>query len=186
VRWLRLIRPALLGGLLFSGCVSAKINVVDERTALENQILGSYQRLDRDMQLLASVRAGEKAKPGAEKRPLVDARRRAIQARRVIQFNADDVDELKRLGCLGETKAGKLAGHDCEATSDAAVKKRLDRLVESENEARAVILSFIVTESPDLTEKNLPQLKQAFVRMRREDAKAGEWIQLDSGAWQKK
>jgi len=186
VRWLGPFFVFCLGCLLLSGCVSAKINVVDERTALENQILGSYEQLDRDMQLLASVRAADPVKLGAGRHRLVEARLRAIQARQVIQFNADDVDELKRSGCLGESNSGKLAGHDCQAATDPAVKKRLDRLLESENGAREIILLFIVAESPDLTEKNLPQLKQAFVRMRREDAKAGEWIQLDSGAWQKK
>ncbi len=184
MHWLRLTCPVFLAGLFLCGCVSAKINVVDERTALENQILGSYKQLDRDMQLVASVRDSDQA--GAGRGRLVAARRRAIQARRVIQFNADDLDELKRSGCLGEGMSGMLIGRDCQAASDPAIEKRIERLIESENRARGVILRFIVAESPDLTEKDLPQLTEAFVRMRREEAKTGEWIQLDSGAWQKK
>ena len=166
--------------------MSAKINVVDERTALENQILGSYQQLDSDMQLVASVRAGRAERPKIAGRPLAGERRRAIQARRVIQFNSDDVDELKRLGCLGEANTGKLAGRDCRAASDPAIEKRIERVVKSVNAARLTILRFIATESPDLTEKDLPRLSRAFARLRREDARSGEWIQLDSGDWRQK
>lgn len=172
--------------MLVGGCVSAKINVVDERTALENQILGSYQQLDNDMQLLASVRAGGARKPKIAGRPLAGERRLAIQARRVIQFNTDDVDELKRLGCLGEANTGLLTGRDCRAASDQAIGSRIERVLKSVNAARQTILRFIATESPDLTEKDLPRLTKAFTRLRRENARPGEWIQLDSGDWQQK
>jgi len=43
--------------LLF-GCTLAqvRVNVVSERTALENQVLGSYNSLSQDVLLVASVR----------------------------------------------------------------------------------------------------------------------------------
>jgi len=44
--------------LALSGCTLAKVdvNVVSERTALENQVLGSYNALTQDVLLVASVR----------------------------------------------------------------------------------------------------------------------------------
>ena len=55
-----LLRCSVLFGLaLFvSGCTLAKVdvNVVSERTSLENQVLGTYNSLSEDMLLVASVR----------------------------------------------------------------------------------------------------------------------------------
>ena len=46
--------------LLISGCTLAnvKVEMLSERTALENQVLGSYNSLDSQMLLAASVRGG--------------------------------------------------------------------------------------------------------------------------------
>ena len=186
---MRAVFPFITAGalaVLLCGCVSAKINVVDERTALENQILGSYEELDRDMQLLASVRAVDS---GGKTRPppsYTQERKQAITARQTQQFNQDDIDELKKAGCIGEAKDGTLAARPCERSSDQTVAQRLERLIASENQARGVILRFAVTTSPDLTEKDLPQVTEAYARMQREKAKTGEWIQQPSGEWIRK
>jgi uncharacterized protein YdbL (DUF1318 family) len=172
--------------LLFSGCVSAKINVVDERTALENQILGSYEELDRDMQLLASVRAVDSSGKTQPPPSYTQERQQAIVARQTQQFNQDDIDELKKAGCIGEAKDGILAARPCDRSSDKSVAERLERLIASENQARGVILRFAVTTSPDLTEKDLPQVTEAYARMQREKARTGEWIQQPAGEWVKK
>jgi hypothetical protein len=171
---------------LLGGCVSAKINVVDERTALENQILGSYEELDRDLQLLASVRAVD---PSGETQPppsFTQQRQQAIRARQTQQFNRDDMDELKQAGCIGEANDGTVATRPCDRASDQGVAARLERLIASENQARSVILQFAVTTSPDLTQKDLPQIVAAYARMQREKAKASEWIQDPSGKWIRK
>jgi uncharacterized protein YdbL (DUF1318 family) len=172
--------------VLLSGCVSAKINVVDERTALENQILGSYEELDRDMQLLASVRAVDAEGQTRQVPDYTQERRQAITARQTQKFNQDDIDELKQAGCIGEAKDGTLSKRPCPRASDPAVAGRLERLIASENQARSVILRFAVTASPDLTEKDLPQVTQAYARMQREKAKTGDWIQQPSGEWVRK
>jgi uncharacterized protein YdbL (DUF1318 family) len=169
-----------------SGCVSASISVVDERTALENQILGSYEELDHNLQLLASVRAVD-ASGNTKKTPnFSDIRKQAIQARQTHQFNHDDVEELKQKGCLGEANDGTLSARPCTQSSEPATAERIKRIIESENEARKIILQFIVTTSPDLTEKDLPEVSKAYTRMQHETAKPGEWVQLDSGEWVKK
>ncbi len=179
--------PFLFLALFSASCVSAQISVVDERTALENQILGSYEELDRDLRLLASVRAVDldgKVKPA---RQLSDIRAQAIAARQVHQFNRDDVDELKSAGCLGESLTGKLVGRPCPtAGKDPKIVTRIDRLLQSENQARETILLFVVTTSPDLTQGDLPGLRKAYAEMQRSQAKAGEWIQTESGSWTQK
>jgi len=51
-------RIILAAMIMIQGCTLAKVNVevVSERTTLENQILGTYNSLDREMLLAASVR----------------------------------------------------------------------------------------------------------------------------------
>jgi hypothetical protein len=168
-------------GLALCGCVSAKIAVVDERTALENQILGSYEELDRDLQLIASVRSSDDSGRAGGAAAFSRIRERAIQARQTQQFNQDDVDELKAAGCLGEVHDGTLAARDCPDGSDPRVRDRIDRLVTTENDARRTILQFIVTASPDLTEKDLPQVVTTYARMQRNKVKKGEWVRESAG-----
>ena len=171
---------------LSAGCVTAQIQVVDERTALENQILGSYEELDRDLQLVASVRAVDEQ--GRRRGPpnFSEIRARAVSARQTQRFHLDDVQELKDQGCLGEGADGQLARRPCEAASDETVAGRVDRIVAAENEARKVLLLFVVVTSPDLTEKDSAELARAWARLNRERAKPGHWIQAEAGGWSQK
>ncbi len=163
-----------------TGCVSPRIQVVDERTALENQILGAYERLDDDLQLMASVRATEASEPGPARHEL---RRQAIWARRLEIFFRDDVDELKRAGCLGEGRDGLLARRPCEPDGDERRAAWLERVLQQVNEAREKIFEYIVASSHQLAPEDLEQVRGAFVRLRREEAERGEWLQQDDGSW---
>jgi hypothetical protein len=174
----------LLCPILIVGCVSARISVVDERTALENQILGSYQELDRELLLVASVRS--EPTDGAAVPDFTALRQEAIRARQTQQFNRDDREELLGVGCLGEGNDGLLSGHPCDQAAEPAVAARIARLVESDNAARRTLWRFVVTASPDLTPKDLPEVVSAFVRLQQEQAKPGTWIQETSGEWKKK
>ncbi len=176
----------LLASLVAAGCVSAQIQVVDERTALENQILGSYEELDRDLQLVASVRAVDA--DGARRGPprFTEIRAQAVAARQTQQFHLDDVTELKAEGCLGEGNDGLLVARPCEAASTARVAERVARIVAAENQARKVLLLFVVTTSPDLTEDDTAELARAWARLNRERAAEGHWIQAADGRWERK
>lgn len=174
--------PALVTALLATGCVSARIAVVDERTALENQILGSYEELDRDMQLLASVRDGERTPRGAGA-TFSRLRRRAIHARQTQLFHRDDLDELQRRGCIGEVHDGTVAAHACTGDDDPDQQTRVQRLIEAENDARTTLQRFVVATSPELTERDLPQVQAAWARVRRRQARPGTWFRDPSGRW---
>ncbi|MBN2498832.1 MAG: DUF1318 domain-containing protein [Deltaproteobacteria bacterium] len=175
-----------LAGLSAWGCVKARINVVDERTALENQILGSYEELDQDLQLVASVRAVDESGDRKEMPRFSEIRKQAIQARQTQQFQLDDIEELKAAGCLGEAYDGKLAARDCPQRSEPTVQARIERLIEAENAAREVLLQFVVTTSPDLTQDDAAQVRSAYARMNRERARPGQWIQSSDGSWARK
>jgi hypothetical protein len=164
--------------------VSARINVVDERTALENQILGRYQELDESLLQLASVRAGTEGDGALDQAAFRDA---AIRARRVQRFVQDDVEELLRLGCVGEGRAGRLQPRSCEAASqDAKLAERIERVTRLENESRQAILSFVLETTPELTRKDLHRLEAAWARLRAEQAPSGAWLENPEGTWAKK
>ena len=90
--------------ILFTGCTLAKvdIDVVSERTALENQVLGTYNSLDNEMLLVASVR-GVDSKGNIKKPPKKSQEHKdAIEAMQIQSFHADDLQALKKLGWVGE------------------------------------------------------------------------------------
>ena len=98
--------------LLASACtgklVDVNVTVVDQKTALENQILGSYEELGNEMLLLASVRSVDeegKLKTVAEIPP---GKMKALRAMQRQEFNRDDMQTFKKTGCAGESNPGLL------------------------------------------------------------------------------
>ena len=91
-----------------AGCTLAKVdvNVVSQRTALENQVLGSYNALSDDVLLVASVRGvdptGKIETPPRKSREYQNA----VTAMETLAFHEDDVDAFKRLGWVGENNSG--------------------------------------------------------------------------------
>ena len=57
----KLVSKLLVLPLALASCaekiVGVNVTIVDQKTALENQILGSYEELGNDLLLLASVRS---------------------------------------------------------------------------------------------------------------------------------
>jgi hypothetical protein len=178
---LRLSSAWLAGLLAASGCFTPQIQVVDERTALENQILGQYERLDDDLQLWASVRS-----PAAASSGLHQLRRQALQARRVEIFFQDDVEEFKHLGCLGEGRDALLVRRSCPVDEERGRAAWLERTLEEVNRARLAIFAYVLAASPQLGAGDEGQLRRVFVELRRRQAAAGDWLQQDDGGWVQK
>jgi len=84
---------SLPAALALAGCTLAQVevDVVSERTALENQVLGTYDALDREMLLVASVRgvdsAGQIQEPPRRSGEAADA----MEAMQVLAFHDDDL-----------------------------------------------------------------------------------------------
>ena len=180
--------------MALSGCTLAKVdvNVVSERTALENQVLGSYNALTQDVLLVASVRGVDPS--GAIKTPPKKSRehQNAVEAVETLAFHEDDVDAFKRLGWVGEDNQGRLAPFplqrdkvpdDLRAFVDRYQKPEFDAVLVQVNKARDAVMQRVVETNPDLTEKDLPRIRRIFARINRENALSGERIQQEDGAW---
>lgn len=177
-RWTPLAALLILLALS-SACVSLKMVSVDEKTELENQILGSFGELQKDLVLVASVR-GE----GRNEKKIPPAHREALMAMMERQFNADDVADLKAAGTAGEGKDGLLKLFDTERTkNDRAYRDFAKNLVEQENRDRSVILQRVIDMNPNLSGKDLPVVRRMLYRLNAESSAPGTRIQAETGEW---
>ena len=135
--WQNLMTAGLLA-LFLEGCggklVDVNVTIVDQKTALENQILGSYEELGNDVLLLASLRSVDeegKLKPATE---IPKGKLRALRAMQRQEFNRDDIQGFKQTLCAGEGNDGYLKFFDNERTkTDAQFKEFAEAIIAEEN-----------------------------------------------------
>ncbi|EFK11311.1 conserved hypothetical protein [delta proteobacterium NaphS2] len=191
--FLRLVFPVAMLSV-FAGCTLAKVNVdvVSERTALENQVLGSYNALSDDILLVASVRGVDPT--GKIKTPPRKSReyQNAVTAMETLAFHEDDVDAFKRLGWVGENNLGLLttfpmnrekAPDDLQAFATRYPEAEFLSVAEQVNRSREVVMMRVVETNANFTEKDLPQIRKVFAKLNREKALPGEKIQKEDGSW---
>jgi len=118
-----------------------EVKITGEKTALENQVIGTYQEIEQDAWTLASVRSttpGQAPKMPAEKKKVFEA----IQGRK---FNKDDIDEFKKAEIVGENNEGLLEIRNYQKLeSDPELKTRVTKIVETENGYRKIIMDRII------------------------------------------
>jgi len=173
--------------MLSMGCEGplVGVTVVDERTALENQVLGTYQELNQEVLLVASVRYID-PKGKLKKSPEIPAgKKQVIRALQRSSFNKDDLDSWKQQGVLGENNEGGLTLLDRKRVAPAQVAF-VDNLIAEENADRAVVMARVIETNEKLSEKDLPRVKKMFAALNRDKAPVGHMIQFDDGTWVKK
>jgi Protein of unknown function (DUF1318) len=164
--------------------VGVDVTVVDQKTALENQILGSYEELGNDMLLLASVRSVDeegKLKTVAEIPP---GKKHAIRAMQRQEFNRDDIQSFKQEGAAGEGNAGLLVFFENQKTKqDPQLKSFIEAIIQEENEDRLAILNRTIATNEAFSEGDLPKVQKIFASLNRDSAQPGEKIQQENGEW---
>ena len=174
-----------------TGCseklVDVNVTIVDQKTALENQILGSYEELGNEVLLLASVRSVDeegKLKPVIE---VPKGKRKALRAMQRQEFNRDDIQGFKNTACAGEGNDGLLKYFENERTlRDSYYKKFVVAILKEENDDRMTILQRIVATNENFLEKDLPKVQKISASLNRDNAQAGQKIQSDDGVWSTK
>ncbi|QPJ61269.1 MAG: YdbL family protein [Candidatus Nitronauta litoralis] len=163
------------------------VTVVDQKTALENQVLGSYEELGEDVMLLASVRSVDESGKLKTVREVPPGKMKAVRAKQRQEFNQDDVQQFKADGAAGEGNNGYLVFLETVKTkTDAAYKKFVQSIVTEENEDRRAIYERIVATNAAFNEGDLPKVEKISASLNRDSAKPGEKIQLDNGTWSTK
>ncbi len=180
---------ALVGCGIFRRAVGVQIEVSGAQRTLEEQILGSFEQVAEEVFLLAGVRSidpltGEPSAPP----PMTESRRRALQARRRMEFNRDDILMFKRRGYAGEANDARLTIFEEAVELLAEPQPRLSQLVHElaaeENEDRATIVARIVETTPELTgATGESEVRRILASRYRQEAAPGMRVQLPNGDW---
>ncbi|MBV5338505.1 MAG: DUF1318 domain-containing protein [Deltaproteobacteria bacterium] len=192
-----LLRCSVLFALVFFvyGCTLAKVdvNVVSERTSLENQVLGTYNSLNEDMLLVASVRGvsptGKIDTPPRHSPEQLDATR----AMETIAFHADDIETFKRFGWVGENQDGLLTPFTREVPKVAAAELKsfaanyseaeFQQVVKEVNLSRETLMMRVVQTNENFTSKDLPAIRKVFAKLNRQNSAPGSRVQEPDGRW---
>lgn len=172
------------GFILLTSC-TFNFDVTGQRTALENQVMGSYRELDDDLILASSVRAVT-----ANKKVMSTSRQKGVDAKLNQQFNQDDLAELEDLEILGESSNGVVVllpttmSHKPPSTK--AQLELAKQIIDEENRDRASIWQRIIESNPNLAAKDLPQVRKTYANIRRQALTPGQWYQDDAGIWVRK
>jgi hypothetical protein len=190
--WNRCIITLIL--LPLCACTLAKVdvNVVSERTSLENQVLGTYNTISDDLLLVASVRGispAGKITPAPQRTPEQEG---AVRALETVSFHADDVEAFKRLGWVGEDSVGLLAPFPrtlpkagssdkvfAETYSDGEFLQVLDEV----NKAREVLMLRVIQTNENFTVQDLPEIRRVFAKINQQNSPPGSKVQKDDGTW---
>ncbi len=187
----------LMVAAVCAGCTLAqvKVDVVSERTSLENQVLGTYNALDREMLLVASVR-GVDAEGRVETPPRQSQEQQdVLLAMQVLSFHEDDLQAFKQLGWVGENKEGLLTAFPMTKEKvPKELKEFAERYKEEEfrsvvgkiNSAREVVMQRVIATNENFTEGDLPAVRSVFAKLNAENAKSGDKVQAEDGTWKVK
>lgn len=170
--------------LFLSACsnlVQVKIDVVDQRTALENQVLGSYNEIQNDTILLASVRSIDETGQIKASPVMSENKKKAIKALQRSAFNKDDIDEYKDKLVLGEGNDGYI--HLIKTGSAQEPDRFLQELIKEENEDRGIIVRRIVAVEENLDGKDIGKVEKIMARLNRDNESLKRYIQKDNGDW---
>lgn len=189
-------KALLLGALipLMAGCTLAKIDVevTSERTTLERQVLGTYNTLDSEMLMVASVR-GRHDDQG--KRAFAEKsadHREAVRAMQTLEYHSDDLMLFKSHGWVGENHKGLIEPMKSQApkiqealdrVGSGITEAEFDSIIEEVNRARMVVMRRVIETNDGLTREDLPKIEAIFAQMKREIAQSGDWVEMEEGQW---
>lgn len=174
----------LISLLMISCSVKApEVKVTGEKTALENQVIGTYQEIEQDAWTLASVRS---ATPGQQSK-LPAAKKKVFEAVQGRKFNKDDIDDFKKEELVGENNLGLLEILNSQKIeSDPELKARVSKIVENENSYRTIIMDRIMLLNDAAAQAGDANISRIFAKINQDSSAPGTWIQNDDGKWIKK
>ncbi|MCR4438615.1 MAG: DUF1318 domain-containing protein [bacterium] len=174
----------VLAGIVASCSIRApEVQVTGEKTALENQVIGTYQQVADESWMIASTRAADsdqKAQMATEKKEVLDA----VQNRK---FNKDDIDEFKRDGALGENNQGFLELRRLpRLDQDPEYRSLVVRIMNEENRDRKIIYDRVLELNPNAGRAGTAAVYAVFAKMNSEESVPGTWVQAEDGTWYRK
>jgi len=157
-----------------------EITLTGEKTAMENQILGSFEQLSDQALNTTSRRTS-----GVRETETVSEHKQAVfDAVQNQKLNRIEIQELKRDKIIGENNEGYLEILPTERyKNDPQYQKRVDFIVAQENRDREVIYQQVVVLNYDAAEIDTAELNRIFTNVQFEASEAGTMIQQPDGRW---
>ena len=172
---------------IFAGC-TIQFDVTSQRTALENQILGTHKELDQDVVLISSVRAVDKD-GSIKSNTFSTSHEMAVKAKQNQAYNQDDIKEFKDKQYVGENNDGLLEilppGTGLIESINRRDKKILKVIVAEENRDRGIIWNRIITMNPELGKEHYTTVVDTFKKQNYENGNSGYWYKRN-GKWTQK
>jgi hypothetical protein len=192
-----MVRPFALSGLLAavalstSGCVGKLFGVnlfaVGEKSALEQQVLGTYEQVGRDLAVYASVRGVAPDGSLKEPPPITSSQQAAIQAMNNRRYNRDDLEVILLSGAVGEGNDGLLALLDENRLARTSLGMELSRqVIAEENADRRTLIDRLMLTTPGVTETDRPEVSWIFATLNQQLAPTGSSLQTRAGEWSTK
>lgn len=178
----------LLAAALSAGCAGSLLGinlfVVDEKTALEQQVLGTYESIGTDLSSYGSVRGVNPDGSINPPPPMTDSQREVMRAMNNRRYNRDDVNLMLQEGIVGEGSDGLLVILADPIPAAGGLTPTLAReVINEENNDRRTILERLMQTTPGVTEADRPEVQRIFATLNRDLAPAGARIQQADGGW---
>ncbi|HPG29166.1 MAG TPA: DUF1318 domain-containing protein [bacterium] len=171
---------------VFFGCGKkiATVTIVDEKSALEKQILGQFGDFGKEVYYMSSVRSVDTDGKLKKNENLPEDKKKVISAMQRISFNSDDIGDFKSKRYVGENNKGLLEiFNDKIMELDVKRKNFLIEIVNQENRDRKTIMERILNTNINLKDNDMSKVENIYASMKRDTANAGEYIQLPDGNW---
>lgn len=174
----------VIGFFIVSCSVKApEVKITGEKTALENQVIGTYQEIEQDSWTIASVRSTTPGKTQA----MSEEKKKVFAAVQNRKFNKDDTNEFKRDGVIGENNVGFLEIRDQEKLNkDPEYRKRVEQIMADENRDRKIIMNRAIQINEQIAQAGENAVSKVFAKIYQDESETNTWIQLEDGRWIKK
>ena len=175
----------MIAGLIVINCSvkAPEVKITGEKTALENQVIGTYQEIEQDSWTIASVRS---TTPG-KTQPISEEKKKVLAAVQDRKFNKDDINEFKRDGVIGENNQGFVEIRNYEKLEkDAEYRKRVEKVIEDENKDRQIIMDRAIQINEQIAQAGQEAVATVFAKIYQDESEVNTWIQIEDGTWTKK
>ena len=166
--------------------IPPSVSITGEKTVIERQIIGDYMEIEKDAWALSSVRttAGQGNISGK-----MAGDPELFKYTKIREFHQEKMKEYKAEGAIGETNRGFVQYMETKKYDlSPAEKKILLTVIDEENTARREIFGRLIYlskgSSPEKSE--IDAFGRVFAEEQRGLALKGEWIQQNSGTWERK
>ncbi|MEE2961466.1 MAG: hypothetical protein VYA34_12040 [Myxococcota bacterium] len=170
--------------LLSCSCVTIQTVNIGQKTSLERQLMGDFQKLNEEEYSAISVRS----KIAKKMRKQFDTKFRLLRARQRHLFNLDDLNRFLLEDCLREKHGWQLVTHHCDlAEKEAGAKELIDKLIREENTDRNEIFLFFTQRYNLNSRVELASLKDALQKLYLQSSPETTWFQpKENGAWRQR